>query len=138
MADRVTVPTKVSVKDFLAGITHPQRKEDAQAVVKMMQAASGQKPVMWGPTIIGFGEHRYKIASGKEESVCKIGFAPRATSLVFYLGNFRDRVPPLKKLGKHKLSGGGCLYINKLKNVDVAVLQQLIQQAYRNKSGSAC
>ena len=93
---------------------------------------------MWGPSIVGFGEHHYQHANGKDVSICKIGFSPRAQALTFYLGNFPERANLLKKLGKHKMSGGGCLYINKLEDVDTDMLQVIMKKAYNMRVGDGC
>ena len=96
-----------------------------------MEAISGKKAKMWGPSIVGFDKHRYKYKNGLDGEICKIGFSPRVQSLVFYLANFNDRDKLLKDLGKHKTSTGGCLYINKLEDVDLDVLEDIIDRAYQ-------
>lgn len=131
MSERKTVASKASVKEFISSVKNAQRRADAMQVSKMMAKASGKRAKMWGPSIVGFGEHRYKHANGKDVSICKIGFSPRAQALTFYLGNFPERKNLLKKLGKHKMSGGGCLYINKLDDVDTEVLQEMMARAYK-------
>ena len=118
------------MKDFLASVKNERRRRDAKAVMKMMREASGKQARMWGPSIIGYGVSHYTLANGKQESICRIGFSPRAQALVFYLGKFKDRASLLRKLGKHKGGAGSCLYINKLDDVDVGVLQQMISNAY--------
>lgn len=131
MAERKTVVTKVKVSDFVAGVKNERRRKDAKTVMKIMRDVSGKRAQMWGPSIIGYGVSRYKLASGKEEEICQIGFSPRASSLVFYLGKFKERAALLKKLGKHKVSGGGCLYINKLDDVDMNVFEKMIESAWK-------
>ncbi len=131
MAERKTVVTKVKVSDFVAGVKNERRRKDAKAVMKIMRDVSGKRAQMWGPSIIGYGVSKYKLASGKEEEICQIGFSPRASSLVFYLGKFKERAALLKKLGKHKVSGGGCLYINKLEDVDMNVFEKMIESAWK-------
>ena len=86
---------------------------------------------MWVPSIIGLGKHEYEYESGRNGEICKIGFALRAGSLAFSLGNFPERPALLKRLGKHKLGNGGCLYINKLEDVDLEVLEVIIGKAFR-------
>ena len=135
MAERKTLPNDASVKDFIAGLKNEKRRADAAVVAKMMAEASGKRAKMWGPSIVGFGEHHYSHANGKEVSICKIGFSPRAQALTFYLGSSPERARLLKKLGKHKMSGGGCLYINKLEDVDTDVLYQMIQVAWNGDKG---
>jgi len=134
MSERKTHKTKVSVNDFLNKVKNETRRTDAAIVLKMMKSASGKRPAMWGPSIIGFGTHKYKLASGKEAEICKIGFSPRAQALVFYLGNFTGRAILLKTLGKHKMGNGGCIYINKLADVNTDTLEQIIDCAYKLKS----
>ena len=131
MAERKTVVTKVRVADFVAGVANERRRKDAKTVMKIMRDVSGKRAQMWGPSIIGYGVSKYKLASGKEEEICQIGFSPRASSLVFYLGKFKERAALLKKLGKHKVSGGGCLYINKLDDVDMNVFEKMIESAWK-------
>lgn len=92
---------------------------------------------MWGPGIVGFGVHHYKYANGKDAEICQIGFSPRSQSLVFYLANFSERAKLLKQLGKHKVSGGGCLYINKLNDVNLNVLETIIEKAYDYKGAAS-
>lgn len=128
-----TRETNASVKDFIASVNNPRRRRDAEVVVEMMRKASGKRPKMWGPSIIGFGKHRYTLANGKDSEICRIGFAPRSQALVFYLTNFDGRDEMLRQLGKHKM-GKGCLYINKLADVELDVLQALFEQAWRRRS----
>lgn len=132
MTDRKTRQTGASVRDFLDSVQNPARRQDAVTVTKLMRTASGQRPMMWGPSIVGFGKRRYTLASGKPAEICRIGFAPRARALVFYLGSFSDRRALLQKLGKHKLGPGGCLYVNKLADVDLNVLNEMFERAYRS------
>ncbi len=138
MAERKTQQTKASVKDFIAGISNSKRRQDAAIVARLMESKSEEPPSMWGASIVGFGVHRYKYANGKDAEICKIGFSPRAQSLVFYLANFEGRVELLKQLGKHKISGGGCLYINKLEDISMEVLGELIDKAYHHKGSAMC
>lgn len=136
MAERKTVATNASVKEFIANIDNAKRRADASAAAKMMAKASGKRAKMWGPSIVGFGEHHYRLAKGKAVSICKIGFSPRAQALTFYLGNFPERAALLKRLGKHKMSKGGCLHINKLEDVDCEILQDIMQRSYRLDTGA--
>ena len=138
MGERKTLANKASVKDFIAGVKNDQRRKDSAIVAKMMAKASGKRAKMWGPSIIGFGEHHYQHANGKDVSICKIGFSPRAQALTFYLGNSPERAKLLKKLGKHSMSDGGCLYIKKLDDVDNEVLQQMMTVAYNGDRNGSC
>ena len=134
MAALKTKPTIFSVASFIAAVPNETRRADAKALVKLMAEISGEKPTMWGPTVIGFGSHKYKYASGHGGEMCRIGFAPRAGSLVLYINMRNDPNDPLRtKLGKHKI-GVGCLYINKLADVDMGVLRQMIERAWNKKT----
>ena len=133
MAERKTQENNSSVRDFIDKVKNEKRKKDSQVILKMMKSISGKNPKMWGSNIVGFGKHYYKYANGNEADICKIGFSPRVQSLVFYLANFKERAKLLKCLGKHKMSGGGCLYINKLEDVDLNILEKIIVKAYKNE-----
>ena len=122
MADNKTKPTKVSVAGFINALTDPAKRADAKALVKLMQSAAGEKPKMWGPSIIGFGTYHYKYESGREGDMPLIGFSPRKAANVLYgLHGSSDSKALLAKLGKHT-TGKGCLYIKKLADVDQQVL----------------
>lgn len=129
MAEAKTKPTIVSVDAFIAAIEKPVRREDAKAVHEMMERVTGEPATMWGPSIIGFGSYHYKYASGHEGDTCRVGFSPRAANLVFYIGDFPEYPGLLDRLGKHKCSKG-CLYLNKLADVDLAVLEEIIEGSY--------
>lgn len=133
MAARKTNATNASVRNFLNGIENESRRKDCKAVSKMMGAISGRKATMWGTSIVGFGKHYYKYADGSDAEICKIGFSPRKQAIAFYLANFKGKEKLLEKLGKYKISGtGGCLYIGNLKDIDLNVLEQIIDRAYRH------
>jgi hypothetical protein len=125
MAENKTKPTKVSVTAFIGAVADPVKRADAKAIVKMMQSATGEKPKMWGPSIIGFGSYHYKYDSGREGDMPIIGFSPRKPATVLYLTASRDSAALLAKLGKHS-GGKGCLYIKKLADVDQKVLEAMI------------
>lgn len=126
-AEPKTRPTKVNSKDFLNTIKDEQKRKDSFEVMKMMQKATGEKPVMWGTNIIGFGNVKLKYASGKELDWPVTGFSPRANAITLYVvkRSSKEQAALLKKLGKHK-TGGGCLYIKKLSDVDINVLEKVI------------
>ena len=114
MADNKTKPTEVSVAAFIAAIADPTRRADAKALVKLMQDAAGEKPKMWGPSIIGFGSYHYRYDSGREGDMPLIGFSPRkAASVLYGMIGSSDAKALLAKLGKHT-TGKGCLHIKKL------------------------
>lgn len=121
-----TKPTAESVTDFIASIDNETRREDAKALLKMLKDVTGWKPKMWGPTIIGFGAYHYTYDSGHSGSICAIGFSPRKTSQVLYVADFPGKEALLDALGKHKGGLKQCLYINKLADVDMAVLKKVL------------
>jgi hypothetical protein len=126
MAENKTKPTKVSVAEFVGALTDQTRRADAKALVRLMQSASGEKPKMWGPSIIGFGSYHYRYDSGREGDMPLIGFSPRKAATVLYgVAGSSESNPLLAKLGKHT-TGKGCLYIKKLADVDVRVLEDMI------------
>lgn len=135
MTEAKTRPTNQSVSEFLDGVKHERRLTDSKVLLKMMRRVSRKKPVMWGSSIIGFGKHTYTLASGKQGEMLDIGFAPRSQALVLYLGHFKDRAKHLKKLGKHKEGSGACIYINKLDDVDLDVLEQMVTDAFQSSGG---
>ena len=125
MADNKTKPTKLSVEAFIDALTDPARRADAKALVKLMQSAAGEKPKMWGPSIIGFGSYHYKYESGREGDMPLIAFSPRKAANVLYnVTGSSDSKVLLAKLGKHT-TGKGCLYIKKLSDVDRQVLEAM-------------
>lgn len=128
-----TVPTAVDPLAFISTVdTTATRRADALVLVKMMQAITGEPPRMWGPTIIGFGEYHYKYASGREGDAAAVGFSPRKANLVVYGLNYPPAAAPLLgKLGKFR-SSVACVYINKLADVDLEVLRELIAMTYRH------
>jgi len=95
-----------------------------------MRAVSGEPGRMWGASIVGFGVHRYPLASGRTGEICRIGFSPRASATVLYLGDFPERDEGLSRLGRHK-TGVGCIYIARLDGVDTDVLRELIEASWR-------
>ena len=125
---RKTVPadSKTALADYLAAITPAGRKEDAQVLLEIMQALTGEQPVLWGPSIVGFGSYHYRYESGHEGDAPITGFAARKANMVVYvMPGFGEYESLLRKLGKHK-TGASCLYLGRLKNVDIDVLKELI------------
>ena len=123
-----TIPTSTNVKDFLKNIEHSQRRLDGFELLKIMKEITQEKPVMWGTSVVGFGSIHYKYKSGREGDFFKVGFSPRKRSLSVYLmTGFNQLKDLLEKLGKHKL-GKACLYINKLDDVDLDVLREIIKR----------
>jgi hypothetical protein len=129
-----TKETDSSVEDFINSVKDEAKRKDSFTILKLMQNASKEKPKMWGSSIIGFGNKIYKSpATGREVEWFKIGFSPRKANLSLHLMlDIKKNAAELKKLGKHK-TGVGCLYINKLDDVDLKVLEKLINTAAKNK-----
>jgi hypothetical protein len=127
VAETKTKPTKVSVKDFIAKVENETRRQDAEVLLKLFAKVSGWKAKMWGPTIVGFGAYHYTYETGHSGSICAVGFSPRKANLVVYACNSPNTPALLKKLGKHKGGLEQCLYINKLADVDLAVLEQIVK-----------
>jgi Domain of unknown function (DU1801) len=126
MADNKTKPTQVSVAAFIDALPDEGKRTDAKALVKLMQKATGEKPKMWGPSIIGFGTYHYTYESGREGDAPLAGFSPRKPALVLYTSTaFAGAEELLTKLGKHTI-GKGCLYIKKLADIDEEVLNELV------------
>lgn len=129
MAELKTKATKASVSEFINAITDVQRRRDCKALVAMMTRATGSKPVMWGPSIVGFGDHVYQGSNGKSMKWFAAGFSPRKSALSLYLmgGKKQDL---LEKLGHHS-SGVGCLYLKSLDDVHKPTLQKLITDSVK-------
>ena len=121
-----TKPTKVSVKSFISGVENETRREDARVLLALFEKTTGWKAKMWGPTIVGFGAYRYTYETGHSGSSCVVGFSPRKANLVFYVFGFPGKADLLQKLGKHKGGLKGCLHINKLADVDLVILEQIL------------
>lgn len=133
MAENKTQKTNLSVVDFINTVEHEGKRKDAFEVLEMMSNITGEEAKMWGTSIIGFGDIHYKYASGREGDWFKCGFSPRKTKMSVYVGgtDISKQQDLLNKLGKHKV-GKGCLYINKLTDIDTEVLKELIKDAYLN------
>ena len=124
-----TKPTRVSVKSHISAIANEEQRTDAQTLVALMRRVTKQEPRMWGPTIVGFGSYHYKYASGHEGDSALTGFAVRGSELVVYTAeSFEGRDVLLAKLGKHK-TGKVCVYIRRLANVDLKVLETLVARS---------
>ena len=123
-------PTEVDPREFIAGVESATRRADAERLLEIMRDVTGEEPVMWGPSIIGFGSYRYVYASGREGDAPLAGFSPRKANLVVYLvGGYEERYPEeLAKLGPYK-PGNACLYLKRLDDVDEDVLRFLIRDS---------
>ena len=134
MAEIKTKPTQVNVDDFIAAIEKPVRRADAEVIRGMMERVTGEPATMWGPTIVGFGTYHYRYASGHEGDMCRVAFSPRSANFVFYVGGFPEYEALLERLGKHKRSKA-CLYVNKLADVDLDILEQIVRRTYAATEG---
>jgi len=134
MAENKTKPTSASVDDFIATLENTRRRTDALTALKIYKEITGLPPVMWGPAIIGFGSLHYVYETGREGDMPAAAFSPRKTCMTFYVDNkFEGAEELYAKLGKHKKSVA-CLYINKLDDVDLDVLFEIIAREYRTVS----
>ncbi len=121
-----TQPTKVNPKTYISSIDHPKRKQDGLELLEFFNRVTGLKPVMWGPSIIGYGRYHYKYKSGREGDFLMTGFSPRKSALTLYImPGYKDMSDELSRLGKYRL-GRSCLYINKLSDVDMNVVEEMI------------
>lgn len=128
--DRKTTPTGASVDDVIAAAPDEQRRSDAQHVLDLMREVSGVEPVVWGPSMIGFGTQPYTTADGKEHEWFRIGLAPRKAALTLYgLTFYGSNEDLLERLGAHT-TGKGCLYVKRLSDVDVDVLRELVERSW--------
>ena len=133
LAQIKTKETEASAEDFIKKIPDEQKRKDCMAIVNMMEKATKSPPKLWGSSIIGFGNLRYKSPrTGREVDWFTIGFSPRKANITIYLMNTAAHAAALNKLGKHKTSGG-CLYINKMEDVDTKILQEVINSAVNKK-----
>ena len=131
MAENKTKPTKASVTAFLKKIKDQRVRDDCFALLEMMRKVSKSEPVMWGSAIVGFGMYHYVYESGREGDMILIGFSPRKQNITIYLmGGLKKVEDELPKLGKHK-TGGGCLYIKSLRDVDGTVLNKILSKAFK-------
>ena len=129
MAENKTQKTGASVEDFINSVEIKRRREDGFALLKIMKEVTGEEAEMWGPSIIGFGDYHYKYESGREGDIFLAGFSPRKQSLSLYImAGFEEYDSLLGALGKHR-KGASCLYINKLADVDMEVLRELIEKS---------
>jgi hypothetical protein len=129
MAELKTKKTNDSVEAFLNSVEHDKRRADAFKVLELMKEVTGKEPKMWGSSIVGFGDYHYKYESGREGDWFLTGFSPRKQNLSLYImAGFDEYNELLDKLGKYK-TGKACLYINKLEDVDLPTLKQLVKKS---------
>jgi len=129
-AQNKTTENEASVDSFLASVSDQQKRSDCLALKSMMEGITGSPAKMWGASIVGFGTYHYKYDSGREGDFMKVGFSPRAQNVTVYIIAGFDRYEALiNKLGKHK-TGKSCLYIKKLEDIDLDVLEELVKESY--------
>ena len=137
MPSQKTLPSEESAEAFIARVPSQARREDAQRLCGLLMEWTGEPPVMWGASIVGFGCYRYRYDTGREGTAALVGFSPRKANLVLYLvGGVQDRYPKLlQRLGPHKV-GTGCLYLRRLDDVDREVLRALVERTVRVHRGA--
>lgn len=127
MAETKTKPTDVTVAEFIAGVEPEGRKADAEVLDAFFRRVTGWQPVMWGPTMVGYGSYAYRYESGHGGTALATGFSPRKAELSIYvMPGYQDYGPILARLGKHRL-GKACLYVRKLADIDMDVLEELVR-----------
>lgn len=137
MAETKTKPTETSVESFIEAVEHPGKREDAKVLDALFRKVTGETPTMWGPTIVGYGQYHYRYDSGHEGDMCRAGFSPRKAKHSLYLLGCGDEegnakfAPLLARLGKHS-RGKGCLYVNKLADIDLGVLEEMVALSWKN------
>ncbi len=132
MAKNKTTPTDQSVEQFLNAIAEERKRKDSFTILELMRQVTGMEPRMWGSSIVGFGSYHYKYESGREGDAILAGFSPRKQNLTLYnMGGLEQYDDLLKKLGKHT-TGGGCLYIKRLDDVDLPTLKRLIEESVKH------
>jgi len=134
MAELKTKKTTQSPAAFVSALKDPVKRADAKALLSLFKKATGESPKMWGTSIVGFGQYHYKSDRSSQEGDWPLtGFSPRAASITVYImPGFKEYGALLKKLGKHKISGGSCIYIKKLADVDQKVLGEIIKTSVRD------
>ena len=136
MAETKTKPTEVSAADYIAAVEPAAKREDAKVLDALFCKVTGEPAMMWGPSIVGYGQYHYRYASGHEGDMCRAGFSPRKAKHSLYLmcGSPKEEAqfaPLLARLGKHS-RGKGCLYVNKLADIDLGVLEEMIALSWKN------
>lgn len=132
MADLKTKPTDQHVERFIDAIEDPQQQEDSRTLVELMRRATNREPKMWGDSIVGFGDYHYKYESGREGDWFLAGFSPRKGKFSIYvMAGFDEYEELMSALGKHK-TGKSCLYVKRLQDVDLSVLEELVSRSARH------
>ena len=131
MAKNKTIETQASVAKFLTTIKDENKGKDCSAIIGLITEHTGLEPKMWGMSIVGFGIYHYKYESGHEGTAPLVGLSPRANAITLYLSNVKAKEELLKKLGKHKL-GGGCVYIQKLEDIEIDILTKMVDNSIKH------
>jgi hypothetical protein len=137
MAEAKTRPTPVAVEAFLAGVEPAGKRAEASVLDNLFRKVTGERPRMWGPSIVGYGEYHTVYASGRKVDSLRVGFSPRKPKHSLYIActcegrEGAELAPLLERLGKHSLGAGGCLYVNKLADIDLAVLEQIVALGWK-------
>ena len=138
MAEAKTKPTAVRVEDFIDAVEPAARRDDGKALDVLFRTVTGVAPEMWGPTIVGYGRYHYRYDSGREGDMCRTGFSPRKARHSLYISctckgeEYPAFTALLARLGKHSRGDGGCLYVNKLADIDLGVLEEMIALGWKN------
>ena len=137
MAETKTKPTEITAESFIDTVDHPGKREDAKVLDALFRKVTGEAPRMWGPTIVGYGQYHYRYDSGHEGDICRVGFSPRKARHSLYVSCSCDGEEDpaftalLERMGKHSRGNGGCLYVNKLADIDLGVLEQMIAMGWK-------
>lgn len=136
MAENKTQPTDADVDAFIDAVENDRRRKDSRALLDLMRDVTGEEPVMWGSSIVGFGQYHYRYESGREGDWFLAGFSPRKSNLVVYvMSGFPRHAELMEKLGKHR-TGSSCLYLNRLDDVDLDVLRELVRRSVEHVAAS--
>ena len=137
MAETKTKPTGITAESFIDTVDHPGKREDAKVLDALFRKVTGEAPRMWGPTIVGYGQYHYRDDSGHEGDICRVGFSPRKARHSLYVSCSCDGEEDpaftalLERMGKHSRGNGGCVYVNKLADIDLGVLEQMIAMGWK-------
>lgn len=137
MVENKTKPTEASVEGFIDALEHKGKQDDARVLDALFRKVTGVEPVMWGPTIIGYGSYHYETDADRKGEICRVGFSPRKAKHSLYLlncGKDGDEAPFValrERLGKYS-KPGGCIYVNKLDDIDLDVLEQMMAMSWTN------
>jgi hypothetical protein len=131
MAKNKTTETKASVANFLATVKDEKKRNDCSAIIDILAKHTALEPKMWGTSIVGFGTYHYKYESEREGDAPLVGLSPRANAISLYLSNVMEKEDLLKKFGKYK-SGKGCIYIQKLEDIDTDILVQMAKNSIKH------